>query len=122
MPAYEYLHPVGIMERKVTGKLDAGAHAYVAPAGVAMDAPPAVIPLRIYPNPLHRSAAVTVHGATGNSMLLVYNMRGEELRSIPVQSNGRGTIEGEEFPAGIYYVLLVGDDKSVIAAGMIVVE
>jgi hypothetical protein len=122
MPAYEYLHPVGIMERKVTGKLDAGAHAYVAPTGVAMDTPPAVIPLRIYPNPLHTSAAVMVTGAVRNSSLVIYNMRGEELRRIPIESNGTATITVRELPCGIYYGMMIGKDNSLIATGPIIVE
>jgi hypothetical protein len=59
--------------------------------------------------------------ATGSS-LIIYNLRGEEIRRIPVDVDRGVTITGEDFPAGIYYGMLVRKDQSLIAAGPIVVE
>ena len=76
----------------------------------------------LYPNPFTTTTTLTLQGIYHNPSLFIYNLLGQEVRSIPVGTNTQLTINRERLSAGMYFYKVIDDNKEVIGIGKMVVE
>ncbi len=77
---------------------------------------------QIYPNPFSTQAILTLQGTYNNPSLFIYNLLGQEVRSIPVGTSKEVTIPRSNLPAGMYFYKLIDENKEVIGIGKLLVE
>jgi hypothetical protein len=65
---------------------------------------------------------IDLQGIFHNLSLFIYNLLGQEVRSIPVGTNTRLTINREQLPSGMYFYKLIDENKEVLGIGKILVE
>ncbi len=78
--------------------------------------------LLLYPNPFSTQTILTIQGTYHNPTLLIYNLLGQEVRSIPIGTSKQVTIPRGNLPAGMYFYKLIEDTKEVIGIGKLLVE
>lgn len=79
-----------------------------------------------YPNPFNQSTQIGYYipETTGTANLYIYNMNGLQIKTIPIQTKGKGsvTINGSELQPGMYIYTLVADGKEIDTKRMILTE
>ena len=65
---------------------------------------------------------LTLQGTYHNPSLFIYNLLGQEVRSIPVGTNKQITIQRNQLPSGMYFYKLIEDNKEVLGIGKMIVE
>ncbi len=78
--------------------------------------------LLLSPNPFTLQTTLTLQGTYHNPSLFIYNLLGQEVRSIPIGTNKQITIPRSNLPAGMYFYKLIEDNKEVIGIGKLLVE
>ncbi len=78
--------------------------------------------IKIYPNPFSTATTLTLQGTVRNPTLFIYNLLGQEVKSIPVGTNKQVTIPRNNLPAGMYFYKLVEENKEPLAIGKLLVE
>ena len=76
----------------------------------------------VYPNPFSTQATLTLQGTYHNPSLLIYNLIGQEVSSIPIGTNNQVTIPRSNLPAGIYFYKVKEDNKEVLGIGKMVIS
>ena len=75
------------------------------------------------PNPFNQTTQIDYYlpDAIGHAVLYIYNMNGNQIKSIPVKQKGKGsvTINGSELQPGMYIYTLVADGTEVDTKRMI---
>lgn len=67
--------------------------------------------LRIYPNPASGMATVEYANADANSQLVVFDMSGKAVRTLPLGSEqGTASIDVSSLPAGVYHYAVSGSN------------
>lgn len=79
-----------------------------------------------FPNPFSQSTKIGYYlpGAVTNAVLYIYNMNGNQVKSIPVSQSGSGsiTINGYELQPGMYFYTLIADGKEIDTKRMILTD
>ncbi len=78
--------------------------------------------LLLSPNPFTTQTMLTLQGSYHNPSLFIYNLLGQEVKSIPVGTNKQITIPRNQLPAGMYFYKLIEENKEVIGIGKLLVE
>jgi hypothetical protein len=78
--------------------------------------------LLLSPNPFTTTTTLTLQGTYHNPSLFIYNLLGQEVRSIPIGTNTQLTINRERLASGMYFYKLIDENKEVIGIGKMVVE
>ncbi len=78
--------------------------------------------LLLSPNPFTLQTTLTLQGTYHNPTLFIYNLLGQEVRSIAVGTNKQVTIPRSNLPAGMYFYKLIEENKEVIGIGKMMVE
>ncbi len=78
--------------------------------------------ISISPNPFSTQTTLTLQGTYHNPSLFIYNLLGQEVRSIPIGTNTQITIPRGNLPAGMYFYKLIEDNKEVLGIGKIIAE
>ncbi len=76
----------------------------------------------LYPNPFTTTTTLTLQGTYHNPSLFIYNLLGQEVRSIPVGTSKEVTIPRGNLPAGMYFYKLIEENKEVLGIGKLLVE
>jgi hypothetical protein len=75
------------------------------------------------PNPFKESTSIpyNIPATTKSAQIIVYDMRGEQLKAYPISNFGEGqlTIEGSTFKAGMYMYALIVDGQYIDSKRMI---
>ncbi len=78
------------------------------------------------PNPFNENTQILYHisNYTNKALLKIYNTSGQQLKSIPLNNKGYGsvTINGGEFDAGVYIYALIIDEQEIDTKKMILTE
>ena len=74
------------------------------------------------PNPFTTTTTLTLQGTYHNPSLCIYNLLGQEVRSIPIGTNTQVTINREHLPMGMYFYKVIEENKDIIAIGKMIVE
>ena len=78
------------------------------------------------PNPFNQSTLISYYlpENVNKASLNIYDMNGVQLKTIPVNTNGEGsvTIQANEFKPGMYYYTLLADGKEIDTKRMIITE
>lgn len=78
------------------------------------------------PNPFNQTTKIDYYlpDAMQNAVLYIYNMKGLQIKSIPIQSKGNGsiTINGSELMSGMYIYTLIADGKEIDTKRMILTQ
>jgi len=79
--------------------------------------------VKLYPNPFASSATITIDPTVKLNManLIVYNVLGEEIRTINNINNNTITLEKDDMSSGVYFYKLV-NSNSEIATGKFIIE
>jgi hypothetical protein len=79
-----------------------------------------------YPNPFNKTSEIVYYipESTGSADLYIYNMNGLQIKSIPIQTKGKGsaTIKASELNPGMYIYTLVVDGKEIDTKRMILTD
>jgi hypothetical protein len=79
-----------------------------------------------FPNPFNQSTQIGYYlpDASRTAVLYVYNMNGLQIKSIPIQSRGKGSviIHGSELVSGMYIYTLIVDGKEIDTKRMILTQ
>ncbi len=79
-----------------------------------------------FPNPFNQSTQISYYlpDVTRTAVIYVYNMNGLQIKSIPIQSRGKGsvTINGSEFRSGMYIYALITDGREIDTKRMILTQ
>lgn len=79
-----------------------------------------------FPNPFDQSTQIgySITESTETATLYIYNMNGLQIKSISIQTKGKGsvTLNGSELQPGMYLYTLVADGKEVDTKRMILTE
>ena len=79
-----------------------------------------------FPNPFNQSTQIgyTIPETTGTANLYIYNMNGLQIKTIPIQTKGKGSvsINGSELQPGMYIYALVADGKEIDTKRMILTQ
>jgi hypothetical protein len=78
--------------------------------------------LLLSPNPFTTSTILTLQGTYHNPSLFIYNLLGQEVRSIPVGTNSQLTINREHLASGMYFYKLIDENKEVLGIGKMVIQ
>ena len=78
--------------------------------------------ISIYPNPFTTTTTLTLQGTYHNPSLFIYNLLGQEVRSISVGTKTQTTINREQLSSGMYFYKLIEDNKAVLGIGKMIVE
>ncbi|MEI6815716.1 MAG: T9SS type A sorting domain-containing protein [Bacteroidota bacterium] len=78
--------------------------------------------LLLSPNPFTTTTTLSLQGAYHNPTLFIYNLLGQEVRSIPVGTNKQITIPRNQLPVGMYFYKLIEDNKEVLGTGKMIIE
>jgi hypothetical protein len=78
--------------------------------------------LLLSPNPFTTTTTLTLQGTCHNPSLFIYNLLGQEVRSIPIGSNTQLTINRDHLASGMYFYKLIDENKEVIGIGKMIVE
>jgi hypothetical protein len=78
------------------------------------------------PNPFNQNTTIAYYlpETIKNAAIYIYNMQGNQIKVIPVNANGNGsiTIYGSELRPGMYLYSLIADGKEVDTKRMILTE
>jgi len=80
------------------------------------------IVIDIFPNPFTTQTTLTLQGSNHNPSLFIYNLLGQEVRSIPVGTNSQVTINREHLSSGMYFYKVIDENKEVLGIGKLVIE
>jgi hypothetical protein len=79
-----------------------------------------------FPNPFNQSTQIGYYlpEATRTANLYIYNMNGLQIKSIPIQNRGKGsvTINGSELRSGMYIYTLIVDGREIDTKRMILTQ
>jgi len=78
--------------------------------------------LLLSPNPFTTTTTLTLQGICQNPSIFIYNLLGQEVRSIPVGTNTQLTINRERLASGMYFYKVIDENKEVIGIGKMVIE
>ena len=78
--------------------------------------------LLLSPNPFTTQTTLTLQGTYHNPSLFIYNLLGQEVRSIPIGTNKQITIPRNQLPSGMYFYKLIEENKEVLGIGKMIVE
>jgi hypothetical protein len=78
--------------------------------------------ISIAPNPFTTQTMLTLQGTYHNPSLFIYNLLGQEVKSIHVGSNKEVTITRDGLPSGMYFYKLIEDNKAVLGIGKMIIE
>ena len=79
--------------------------------------------ISLFPNPFSTSATLLINGELKeNSYLYIYNLLGEEVKTIPIINQKEITINRDNLADGMYFYKIIGKNKEAIATGKMVVE
>ena len=78
--------------------------------------------LLLSPNPFTSATTLTLQGTYHNPSLFIYNLLGQEVRSIPIGTNTQLTINREQLHSGMYFYKVIDENKEVIGIGKMVIE
>ena len=74
------------------------------------------------PNPFTNQTTLTIEGSYHNPILFIYNLMGQEIRSIAVGTTNQLTIQRNQISPGMYFYKLIEDNKEVLGIGKMIVE
>jgi hypothetical protein len=78
------------------------------------------------PNPFSTTTTLTLQGTCHNPSLFIYNLLGQEVRSINMGHDparaGQLTINREHLASGMYFYKLMDENMEVIGIGKMIVE
>jgi hypothetical protein len=78
------------------------------------------------PNPFNKNTQIEyfLSEITQNAMINIYDMNGSQLKSIPLNQKGKGsiTINGSEFKAGMYMYSLIADGQLIDTKRMVLTD
>ncbi len=66
--------------------------------------------ISVSPNPFSTQTILTFQGSVHNPSLFIYNLLGQEVKSIPVGTNTQVTIQRNQLPAGMYFYKLIEEN------------
>jgi len=78
--------------------------------------------LLLSPNPFTTTTTLTLQGTCHNPSLFIYNLLGQEVRSIPIGTNTQLTINREHLASGMYFYKVIDENKEVLGIGKMVIE
>ncbi len=83
--------------------------------------------ITIAPNPFTNQAVLTLNGSYHNPSLLIYNIMGQEVEmqsitSLHANGNKQFTINRNNLPTGMYFYIVMEENKEVIGVGKMLVE
>jgi hypothetical protein len=78
----------------------------------------------IFPNPFHDFTTINIQGAEAynNTSLHIYNLFGQEVRTIIVGSNTQLTITRNQLNSGMYFYKLINGNSEVLGMGKMEIE
>jgi hypothetical protein len=74
------------------------------------------------PNPFTTTTTLTLQGTYHNPSLFIYNLLGQEIKSINAGTNTQVTITKDGLASGMYFYKLIDENKEVIGIGKMVIE
>ncbi len=77
--------------------------------------------LKVYPNPSTGKFAVQWNEITGNSVLKIYNVLGEEVKSMELTGNAN-EVDLSSSPNGVYFYKVLSSNSELIGRGKIVIQ
>jgi YVTN family beta-propeller protein len=87
--------------------------------------------ISIYPNPFSTSATLIINGGVEtplmaslqtNSSLHIYNVLGEEVKTIPINNQKQITINKDNLVDGMYFYKLISDKNETVGVGKMVID
>ncbi len=90
--------------------------------GTQIENPKTVDPFSIYPNPFHSSTTIHFNSTQNNSELIIYNLMGEELRTIKNISGDEIKLIRDDLMEGNYFVRIREDDGNSTAGKLIITD
>ena len=79
--------------------------------------------ISLSPNPFSTSATLLIKGELKeNSHLYIYNLIGQEAKTIPIINQKEITINRDNLADGMYFYKIIGDKNETIAVGKMVIE
>lgn len=74
----------------------------------------------VFPNPFNTSATITCDSYNGNSVIIIFNMLGESVSTITVDSGKKAFIQRDHLVAGIYFYTWL-DSANIISSGKLII-
>ena len=68
------------------------------------------------------STTLTLQGTYHNPSLFIYNLLGQEVRSIPVGTNTQLTINREHLASGMYFYKVIDENNNILGIGKLIAE
>ena len=78
--------------------------------------------INVFPNPFSNQTTLTIQGTYHNPTLFIYNLLGQEVRSILVGANKQLMVNREQLSSGMYFYKLIEENKEVLGIGKMVIE
>ncbi len=78
--------------------------------------------ISLIPNPFTTTTTLTLQGTYNNPSLFIYNLLGQEVRSIPVGTNKQITINREQLSSGMYFYKVMDENKEILSIGKMILE
>ena len=79
--------------------------------------------ISLFPNPFSTSTTLLINGEIKeNSHLYIYNLLGEEVKTIPIINQKEITINRDNLADGMYFYKIIGNNNESIATGKMIVE
>ncbi len=77
--------------------------------------------IKVLPTPFTLQTTLTLQGSYHSPTLFMYNIMGQDVRSISIGSNKQITIYRDQLPVGMYFYKVIEDNKEVLGIGKMVV-
>ncbi len=78
------------------------------------------------PNPFNQNTSISYYlpGTIKNAAIYIYNMQGNQIKVIPINTNGNGSvvIYGSELSPGMYLYALIADEQEIATRRMILTQ
>ena len=80
--------------------------------------------MTIYPNPFNNTATVSINETMKdkNPSLIIYNLLGQEMKTIFIGANKSMTFSRDNLAGGMYFYKLVSDKNELLSNGKIIIE
>ena len=81
------------------------------------------ISISISPNPFSTSTTLLINGEIKvNSYLYIYNLLGQEVKTIPINNQKEIIINRDNLPDGMYFYKIIGNTREALATGKMVIQ
>jgi len=80
------------------------------------------ISILLSPNPFTTQTILTLQGSYTNPTLFIYNLLGQEVRSIKVGTNTQLTINREQLAGGMYFYKVIDENNNILGIGKLIAE